>query len=227
MKKRRLYAVINIVILAILCALVAWNYFEGGVIYSLMHEDSESVHAYFESLSPSVRVCSVILIVYIEVVVGFIPGLLIYPIIGVLMHPLFGALLIVCANTAGSVTNYWQGRILSKGIANVKNEEKRFINRLEDGGAWTLFLLRLNPLTSFDFLPYLAGGSGMKFWPFFLANTTGLLPIIFVGTFVGEKMFSDYSWVLQILVALTLIYAVWSVIKAKRKSAFSLFRRRR
>lgn len=227
MKKKRLYAVINIVALCCLLALVIWDYARGGIMYSIIKEDSDSVRTYFESFSEFTRIVVVLLVVYVEVVIGVIPGLLVYPIIGILMNPWLGALLIVIANTAGSVTNYFQGRILSKGLAEVKKDEKRFVNKLKDGGSWTLFLLRLNPLTSFDFLPYIAGGTAMKFWPFFWANTIGLLPIIFVGTFVGEKLFDEYSWLLQLMLVLTIVYAVWSVYKSKKKAGWSLFRGRR
>ena len=227
MKKRRLYAVINIVALSALALLVVWDYMRGGIMYSIIKEDSDSVRTYFESFSNFTRIVAVLLVVYIAVVIGVIPGLLVYPIIGILMNPLLGALLIVIANTLGSVTNYFQGRILSKGLADVEKDEKRFVNKLRDGGSWTLFLLRLNPLTSFDFLPYIAGGTGMKFWPFFWANTIGLLPIIFMGTFVGEKLFDEYSWILQILVVLTIMYAMWSVYKSKKKAGWSLFPGRR
>jgi len=223
MHQRKKYAIINLFALLFLAGLLAYNYFDQGLIYTLVTEDTSGFLEFFESKSLFYQYTSVLLLVIVEVVIGIIPGPLIYPVIGLLINPLIGSILILGGNIIGSVANFFQGRILWQGFSDTKlNCKSRWINKLEDGGAWTLFLLRLNPLTSFDFLPYIAGGAGMRFRSFFIANTLGLIPLILIGTYLGDSITTKYAWALQGLVLLTILWMVWEIYKSN-KSKFLRF----
>jgi uncharacterized membrane protein YdjX (TVP38/TMEM64 family) len=217
MKKRRLYAVINIVALCLLALVVGIDYFNEGIVY-MMVNDAQGFQEVFQSKSIWFQAFAIIGLIIIEVIIGIIPGHLIYPIIGVLVHPFFGGVLIVIGNIIGSIANYYQGKILSSGLSKKEvNEKKSFVRKLKDGGAWTLFLLKLNPLTSLDLLSYFAGAVRMKFWPFLAANTFGLMPMIFVQTYAADALFTKYSWIWQVLVVVTIAWIVYELVKLKRK----------
>lgn len=215
MKKRRLYALLNVVGLALLCLVVLYDYLNGGLVH-MMVNDPVGFQEAFMSKSMLFKVVAIMLLIIVEVIIGIIPGHLVYPIIGALIHPLYGSILIIAGNIIGSIINYYQGKILSSGFSKKEiDENKSFVRKLEDGGAWTLFLLKLNPLTSLDILSYFAGAVRMKFWPFLAANTFGLMPTIIIETYVGDALFSEYSWVLQILVVVTIIWIVYELVKMR------------
>jgi len=231
MKQRKKFAYLNILALLTLSALLVYNYYDHGLIFTLITEDTDSFLSFFETKSVPYQYTSVLLLVIVEVIIGVIPGPLIYPLVGLLISPITGSILILIGNILGSVANFYQGRILWSGFNEEDIESKsRLVNKLEDGGAWTLFLLRFNPLTSFDFLPYIAGGSGMKFRSFFVANTLGLIPLILIGTFLGESVLTEYAWALKLLIVVTIGWMVLGYIRSKRpkgirKAFVRLFRR--
>lgn len=211
MRKNKIYLIINILALSLLAVFLIYNYVSGGIFYEILSEDSVGITEYFSSLEGWVQIVAVLLVVIVEVIIGVIPGLLVYPIIALLIGPWMGFLLILIGNIVGSVLNFVQGRIIWRGFASDSERESRAIDKLGSQGAIGLFVLRLNPLTSFDFLPYFAGGSGMKFWPFLIANTLGLLPLIWIGTFIGESLLDEYSWLMWVMLGLTVVYlgGVW------------------
>jgi len=218
--RERLYAYINVLGLVTVIGLVVWDYFSGGVMYHLINEDTQGFKEFFNGKEVWIQMLLIVFIIIIEVIVGVIPGILVYSVIGILINPLLGSGLILLGNIIGSIANFYQGRILSTGFSDVPAKERKWIKKLDNKGAWSLFLLRLNPLTSFDFLPYFAGGAGMDFWKFFWANTIGLIPLILIGTYIGSEVFTKYSWALQLLGVLTVIWIIGTIVKSKINSNY-------
>ena len=83
-KKRvqRLIAYINLTVLIFLIVVVYYDYSKQGLTYWLSKNNLYEVKAYFETLSPLMSYFTACLLVLIEVVIGLIPGIIMYPILG-------------------------------------------------------------------------------------------------------------------------------------------------
>jgi uncharacterized membrane protein YdjX (TVP38/TMEM64 family) len=215
-ERKKLYAFANIAALAALCIWIYFNYQSQGIFYNFFTGDSDGFLAAFSAMDQGTKIMAVIVAIIIEVIIGFIPGPVVYPFVGILVGPFLGSVLIIIGNIIGSVINYFQGRLIWNGLNDVNENTPRYFKKFHEEGSRALFMLRLNPMTSFDFLPYIAGGAGMKFWPFFWANTLGLLPVIILGTYFGSEIAEKYTWTLYLLLAATIIYIIYSAYKNRR-----------
>jgi uncharacterized membrane protein YdjX (TVP38/TMEM64 family) len=225
-KKYRTYAILNIIGLALASVLIAKNYFDKDIIYHLVNEDLGFVYTFFQSKSLLSQYMYVMVFVLIEVIIGLIPAVVMYPIVGYLIGPVPGIFIIFVGNIIGNTVNYLQGKVFVKGFSD--NEKSlRMLRKLQDGGAWSLFLLRLNPLTSFDAISYFAGALGMRFDKFFIATFAGLTPLIVVGTIVGQEALEKYQVGFQVIVVLTLAHLVYSIYRSIRRRKIKLLRSRR
>jgi len=94
-------------------------------------------------------------------------------------------------------------------------------------GVWTVFFGRLVPLVR-SLISIPAGMSNMKVWLFIIFSTLGTLLwntiLVFVGEAVGEnrqqimRQLSLYSNAVYVLIALSVIAAVWYYIRKTRLS---------
>ena len=212
-KRKKALALLNI---ALLIGLVIWtylNYKSGGIVFTMFEGDGEGFIGSFKQMTQSTKIIAVILLIIVEVIIGFITWPLVYPFIFFMVGPLLGSVFIVVGNIVGSVINFFQGKLIWSGLKNIEGDAPRYIQKFQKEGAWGLFMLRLNPITSYDFLPYLAGGSGMKFWPFFWANTLGLLPLIVIFTYFGSEILEKYTWSLYLVLGLTLLYFLYVFLR--------------
>lgn len=213
-----LLASLNIAAIIIATIALVVNYFEGGIIYKFTQNDLESVLLYFESRPFYSQAGLVLFLVLVEVIIGLIPAVVMYPIVGLLIGIEWGIFLIFLGNIIGNSVNYIQGKIIARAfISNEKN--KKLLTKLKDGGTWSLFLLRLNPLTSFDSISYFAGALGMKFGKFTLATLAGITPLVVLGTIAGDEFLMKFKFGLELLVVFTIGYIFYSIIKF-RKSRF-------
>jgi uncharacterized membrane protein YdjX (TVP38/TMEM64 family) len=213
-KKHWIIAGANILALLIATALIFWNYFSEGLIFHLTNSNFEVVISYFEAKSFAMQLAIVLFLVLVEVIIGLIPAVVMYPIIGALIGSYWGIGLIFLGNIIGNSINYYQGKVIARAFVDNKKNLK-IIHRLEDGGAWSLFFLRLNPLTSFDAISYFAGALGMKFKNFFMATIIGITPLVVLGTIAGEEVLNKYDFGYEILVIFTIGYITYSIIKSK------------
>lgn len=212
-QKNYLIAFLNILGLAIATLILGLNYLDKGLIYQVINSDLASVIAYFEAKPFWLQVTLVMFLVLVEVVIGLIPAVVMYPFVGLLIGSGWGIFLIFIGNIIGNTINYYQGKVIARAfIDNPKN--LKIINRLEDGGSWSLFLLRLNPLTSFDAISYFAGALGMKYKRFFVATLTGIAPLVIFGTIAGEEFLQKFEFGLEFLVIFTIGFIIYSIIKS-------------
>jgi uncharacterized membrane protein YdjX (TVP38/TMEM64 family) len=213
LKRKKLLAFANI---AFLISLGIWtfsNYQAGGIVFTMFEGDGEGFIESFKNLDSLTRVLAVIFLIIIEVIIGVIPGPLVYSFIGLMVGPLLGSTLIIVGNVIGSIVNFYQGKLIWSGLHDDGKKHQGFLKKFQEEGARGLFLLRLNPMTSYDFLPYIAGGSGMKFGPFFIANTLGLLPLIIIFTYFGSEILEKHTWSLYLLLAFTVGYFLYSYLR--------------
>jgi len=172
---------------ALFLLLATWTVFDYGLkgtTYQLLHHNAEAFGAKLGGEYFLVASFVFIFFIIIEVVIGFIPGLLIHPLGGILFNPIVGTVYILIGNALGSAIAYLGGMFLCKQISSSK--PSRFENYLHTKGSWGIFLLRLNPLMSFDLIPYVAGVLHLRFWHFILATVAGITPLVCALTYFGD-----------------------------------------
>ena len=199
--------------IALLVALVAWaiySYASHGVIFSLFNSDYQKLINFVDSFGFWAWLILVLLVI-LEVVFAPVPSLILYVIAGLLFGTLLGGLLILIGNIIGAFIDFKIARVLGRNFVErrVKKEVKeKFDNFSKKYGGVSLFLLRLNPFTSSDLFSYLAGLTKMKTSKFLLATTLGLIPLIFVKTYVGEVLTTSNQILSSIIIVASVLYLI-------------------
>ncbi len=207
---------INIAALVLASGLIFLNYLDQGIIYQLANNDFRKVMDYFAAKPLEMQVSLVMMFVLIEVIIGLIPAVVMYPIIGAFISPWLAISLIFIGNLIGNSVNYYQGKVIARAFVDDKKHLK-ILHRLDDGGAWSLFLIRLNPLTSFDAISYFAGALGMKYKKFLLATMAGITPLVISGTLVGDQFLEKFEFGFEILVIFTIGYLIYTILESIKK----------
>jgi len=137
-----------------------------------------------------------------------------YPILGFVLGTEKALIVIFTMGLIGNLINYYQGKTLMDAFIDKKKNAK-LLEKLEYGGGLSLFLIRLNPLTSVDSVSYFAGAIDMKVSTFILATGLGTLPFIFAATIFGVEFLNLVKPYLELLIYITLGVVAYKVIKAK------------
>jgi len=222
----KLFAYTNIAALALLGFFIYENYQSQGLIFQVAKNDIESVKLYFSSLNFLTKHLILLGLVLIEVVIGVIPAIVMYPIIAMIAGWQTSLVIIFIGNITGNLLNFYQGKLISKALLESK-KHKGFLSRLSDGGFKLIFLLRLNPLSSVDSISYFAGALGMNVYKFMLATLAGTTPLIIVATFFGSSVLEKYNIGLELLVIFTFIYIADQLRRIKIVQKIKTVRNRR
>ena len=98
---------------------------------------------------------------------------------------------------------------------------KRFNAFTEKYGAYALFFLRVNPLTSSDIFGYLAGLTAMRMRSAVIATALGVAPLIYIKTYFGGEFVTRMPVLSLIFLAFgmaaVLIVAYMLILIAKKK----------
>jgi uncharacterized membrane protein YdjX (TVP38/TMEM64 family) len=218
-KRKKLLASLNIAGLIGVFILLIWNYQTEGLLYIVSQGDAALIQEYFEDYSLWESGWIVFALVMIEVVIGIIPAVAMYPVVGLMTGNIWGILIISIGNVVGNTLNYWQGKFIAEAF--VKNEKYlSLVERLEGGGLKELTILRANPMTSFDSVSYLAGALGMSYWKFLIATVVGVTPWIIIGVTVGGEILERFDAALTLLlggvgvfVGYVIFKKFWKVLK--------------
>ena len=92
----------------------------------------------------------------------------------------------------------------------------RHRERLWSRGAWVVFLLRLNPLTSSDLVSYVAGAMGVPVRRVVLGTLAGMAPACFLQAYLAASLFEILPGGPLIVLALGAVYlvvVVWLVVR--------------
>jgi len=216
-KKRlnKVIAGINFTVLLILLVTVYYDYNANGLTYWLSKNNLIEVKEYFNLLTPMRAYFTASIMVLVEVVIGVIPGIIMYPILGYVLGQEKALTVIFSMGLIGNLINYYQGRILVDAFLD-KSKDHKLLDKLEYGGAMALFLVRLNPLTSVDSVSYFAGAIKMKIPSFILATGLGTLPFIFGATIWGMTFLELLRPYFEILIYITLGVVAYKIIKSKK-----------
>jgi len=220
MKKRNF--LILIFFLAIFILLV-YSYLSQGIISKIINVDSETFSSFFNQY-PLLTILIYILIMVLEVVIAPFHPLLFYIAGGIIFGPFLATILAIIGGVVGGIIAFyiarkWGRKEVEKKVSESKRE--RFDKFSQKYGGWTIFLLRINPLTSTDLWNYVAGLSRVKFWHYIIGTTLGLIPatalIIYLGVPIQNSpgLFKLFliGIILYLIIGLALFF---SLKKSKR-----------
>ena len=189
--------------------LILWtgySYFRGGMIFSLINSDVDSVVASVQSFGILAAFVLVFLVI-LEVVLAPIPPLALYIVAGLLFGGFFGGILILTGNIIGALIDF---KIAHKiGLTKEQKNKKivkKFNKFFDKYGGLSIFVLRINPLTTSDLVSYLSGLTRIKTKNFLIATTLGLIPIIFVQTYLGDIWIKENPILSAIVIIFSLFY---------------------
>ena len=213
----------NLIYGALTCLILlatAWSYYQEGLMYALFHQMRPLLNSTLAESPPLVNGLIYTLLVIVEVVSGTITGAILYPAGGILFGVVPASLYILAGTLLGSSLGYFQGRAISLSFREHETRAAEFTDYIKEKGALGVFILRVNPVTSFSFINYVSGVLRISFPQFLAATILGRLPIIFSGTFIGLYLFENYKGAIPIIgigvFAYLLYWGLRTVIQADR-----------
>jgi uncharacterized membrane protein YdjX (TVP38/TMEM64 family) len=170
-------------------------------------------------------------LVIVEVLVAPIPGTMLYAPGGVIFGGGLGGTLSLAGNVIGAAIACWITRVFSTRSARSVASPTlvRYREQIADRGAWIVFLLRLNPLTSSDLVSYAAGCVGVSPVKVAVGTLAGMAPLCYAQAYVADRVFSVLPGSLWLVAALGLLYAalvVRVVARSGRRSSEGARRQR-
>lgn len=218
-----------LLVILILTAIVIFSYYSKGLIYFIFNTDSNSVVEFMDSYGAFSYLIFMGLVI-LEIIFAPIPPLTIYIAGGILFGAFLGGVLVLIGNLIGSLIAFELARKFGRKYVEKKvdkNTKLKFDKFLEKYGVFSIFLLRINPLTTSDLFSYLAGLTKMKRSHFLIGTLLGLAPMIFAHTYFGNFFVKDYPVLYLVLVWVSIIYFVgfayliWRAARKNRKQSKS------
>jgi uncharacterized membrane protein YdjX (TVP38/TMEM64 family) len=231
----RLLAVTAIVLLG---GLLAWSFATDGIVWVLLRsgataeEKIAALRAFFDRFGIAAPLAYVGFVT-VEVVVAPIPGTMLYAPGGVIFGGFWGGLLSLAGNVLGAGIACLMMRVF------LGERAEQYLSRsalapyeasITRRGAWVVFLLRVNPLTSSDLVSYAAGLTQLSVWKVMLATLAGMAPLCFAQAYLAEGLLTAFPLLIYPLLALCAVYlliAIWLLSKLVKKSTDDQSRRDR
>ncbi len=214
-------------VLLLVVAIAVWSWIDGGVVFQLLRGDvsaTDKVQYVRQQLAAAGPLAPLVyvLFVVVEVVVAPIPGLMLYAPGGAVFGGFWGGLLSLIGNVLGAGLACWLTRTLSRDRLDRLFESNRAVEiqeALQRRGAWLVFLLRLNPLTSCDLVSYAAGLTRMRISRVMLATAAGMAPLCFAQAWLAESVLEVMPGLLLPLVVCCVAYVLVAVLIVRRMLA--------
>jgi uncharacterized membrane protein YdjX (TVP38/TMEM64 family) len=210
-------------LLAIVATLL-WSWASHGIVFDLTRPDWQAAQrmdrlkSFFLNCGPWAPLAYVGFVT-VEVVIAPIPGLLLYAPGGLIFGPVMGGLLAVLGNTLGAGLACLLTRSLNPaGLRKLGDlsSTSRWQAALEHRGAWLVFLLRLNPLTSCDLLSYAAGLTRIPVWQVMLATGSGMAPLCFGQSWLSDRLLTAVPQLIYPLMIAGAAYLVAVAVVVRR-----------
>lgn len=196
--------------LILLISLAIYSYFTKGIFYSILEGDTSSVINFVNSFGFLAMIIFLMLIIA-EVVLAPIPPLILYVAGGALFGAFLGGTIVLIGNIIGAIICFEISRKFGRKYINQKfngNLKDKFDNFSIKYGAWSIFLLRINPLTSSDIFSYFAGLSKMKMVSFITGTALGLAPLVYIQTYLGDLLIQTNELFYKAIVILSIFYLI-------------------
>ena len=222
----RLIAVAAVTLLA---GLLVWSYVNDGIVRVLLRsgdsaeEKVAALRAFFDGFGVAAPLAYVGFVT-LEVVVAPLPGTMLYAPGGVIFGGFWGGLLSLVGNVLGAGIACLLMRVLLGERAEkylARSALATYEERITRRGAWVIFLLRVNPLTSSDLVSYAAGLTHVSVWKVMFGTLAGMTPLCFAQAYLAEGLLVAFPMLVYPLMAACAVYAVvviWVLSQmAKRK----------
>jgi uncharacterized membrane protein YdjX (TVP38/TMEM64 family) len=219
--------VLLIIAIALVIGLLGWSYASGGIFHVLLNsgpaeEKVAALRAFFDGFgvaAPLVYVGFVIL----EVVIAPIPGTMLYAPGGVIFGGFWGGLLSLTGNVIGAgmacqLMRFFIGKRAEEYLE--RSALARYEEHITRRGAWVIFLLRVNPLTSSDLVSYAAGLTHLSVWKLMLGTLAGMAPLCFAQSYLADELLTAFPLLIYPLVAACVVYGlvvIWVVISLLKR----------
>jgi uncharacterized membrane protein YdjX (TVP38/TMEM64 family) len=218
-RQRRILDVFITLVLTAALAWAFWSFFQGDAVFNLFSNDASKFRDYLAGAGTWAAFAYVWLVI-LEVLIAFIPGWFVYPVGAAIFGFVETIFLVMLANFIAASISFWIGRRWGKPLLEKFIAQKyltQFDAYMERNGTWAIFILKINPITSFDIWNYLAGASKIGYWKFTIANLLGILPLVVFSAALGEQGFEVAPQILGVLLLLTALYVVWYFVNLPRK----------
>jgi uncharacterized membrane protein YdjX (TVP38/TMEM64 family) len=229
---RSLPRVAALVAIGLIVALLAWSYRNSGIFSLLLGgrptaDKLVGLRAFFDGFGLAAPFVYVALVI-VEVVVAPIPGTMLYAPGGVVFGGFWGGTLSLVGNVIGAGVACQIIRSLvgdrADGVMRwmkVDNHGARaqIADLIAQRGAWVVFLLRVNPLTSSDLVSYAAGLTQIPLWKLMLGTLVGMAPLCYAQAYLADELLTAFPSLLYPLTVACLVYVaivVWVLAKLGR-----------
>lgn len=209
LRKKDYFAIILLIIFAVLILWMIKSYLSHNLIYDLFQNDLSEITKFIKEYGGFSYIIFILLII-MECVFAPFPPLILYIAGGTVFGGLAAGILASVGNVFGAAIDFQIAKHYGKEkfSPKISQKSKEKFNRLSKKyGPISIFILRINPLTSSDLFSYLAGFTNMKFSKFLIATILGLIPTIFIQTYFGE-MIQQNPLVTKISLIMGVVYLI-------------------
>lgn len=224
MKKKKV--ALGGLILIVVLAFFLYSYLTQGFFYSIVNMDQEGLISFLSSFK-GLSFLAYILLIIIGVIFAPIHPFIFYVTGGIVFGPYISWILTMIGVAIGSSIAFKLSEKYGRGFVE-KHVSKKHLEKFdkisEKYGSISIFILRVNPLTSSDVWSYIGGLTKMKLWKFLMWTLLGLAPAVFVQVYFGKeigenpilfKIFVGVALIYFTLLAIGLVYLF--LIKKKKK----------
>ena len=210
-------------------AFSVWSYASGGIM-KLMFEPAiepaarlAGIRGYVNSWG-STAPLGYTLLVIMETILAPIPGAILYMPGGALFGWVVGGTLSLVGNVFGSGIACQIMRVFGRNRLERFLEEatiKKYQTILERRGIWIIFLLRVNPFTSSDFVSYAAGLTRLPVWKVMFGTFLGMTPLCFVQAYFAEEVLTTFPGLVYPIILIGASYGVYVVFLIRKLARHS------
>lgn len=194
-------------------------------VRSMLSLESLSLLAdYFRSLGVWAPIISIALMIA-QGILAPLPSFVITAANGLAFGIPFGFLISWTGGMAAAIVMFWLARLLGAGFVERVTKQNHLLQQANrysgKNGFFLIFVARLLPIVSFDFISFLAGLSQISFRSFFVATALGQIPGTILYTLVGhdvanlDEYQTRFLWTSVIIVLLIIIGKVAASRKKK------------
>jgi uncharacterized membrane protein YdjX (TVP38/TMEM64 family) len=203
-------------VFVVITILALWSFGDKGIVYVLLSGDLSAaekirlLQEFFGRLGAAAPLAYVAMVTC-EVVLAPLPGAMLYAPGGIIFGGFWGGLLSLAGNVLGAGLACQIMRTLGRPYierAINRSSLNRYESRLARNGLWIVFLLRVNPLTSSDFVSYAAGATTMPLWKLMLGTLLGMAPLCWAQSYLANEILTAYPKLLYPLLAACVVYAI-------------------
>ena len=222
MNKKRLIGLLIIIFLVL--GFFLYSYLTKGFFYNVINLNQEELISFLSSFEKASFLIYILLII-IGVVIAPIHPFLFYVAGGIIFGPYTSWVLTMIGVTIGSSIAFKLSKLYGRRFVE-KNVSKKSMNRFDKlskkYGALSIFLLRINIITSSDIWSYVAGLTKIKFWKFLMWTILGLAPVIFIQVYFGDIvganpfLFKIFVGIAIIYLTIVLLSSIYLFIKKKK-----------